>query len=302
MPQPRPNPLHLAAWNLNHRTGRKSIPPAVLHAIGNLDLDVLVLTEFVDGDHQVHFKDSLKDLGFESVAVSVKAPRQNQVLMAARTKMADDDLLPIPGYTEAAATNWLHRRIPALGIEVVGLRAPMYLSADERTGYWQQVAGIAQLGQGRPLLLLGDFNCDPHTDTRPCTEALRRLQQREGFHLPNPIGDWSCRTEDGRSTTRIDHALASPALRVLEARFLYKAGRTLLAGPANGDVNDHSGPLSDHALLSIKLERPSAGMRTSPSNHSQERWRADNKPAIDAYDAQVDALGTFAGALRKFRP
>ena len=76
-----PNPLHLAAWNLNHRTGRKSIPPAVLHAIGNLDLDVLVLTEFVDGDHQVHFKDGLKDIGFESLAVSVKAPRQNQALI-----------------------------------------------------------------------------------------------------------------------------------------------------------------------------------------------------------------------------
>jgi hypothetical protein len=72
-----PNSIHLAAWNLNHRTGRKSIPPAVLHAIAALDIDVLVLTEFVDGDHQRSFKESLQDIGFESLAVSLKAPHQN---------------------------------------------------------------------------------------------------------------------------------------------------------------------------------------------------------------------------------
>jgi len=263
-----PKPLHLAAWNLNHRTGRKSIPPAVLHVIGNLEIDVLVLTEFVDGDHHANFKDSLKDLGFESIAVSVKAPRQNQVLIAARSPMEDDDLLPIPGYTEAAATNWLHRRLPALGIEVVGLRAPVYLDADHRLGYWQQVAAIMHGARARPTLFIGDFNCDPHTDTRPCTEALRRLQQREGFHLPNPAGEWSCRAEDGRSTTRIDHAIASPALRVLEARYLYKAGRHPLAGPANG----HGEPLSDHALLSIRLQRPTRlGRPTRPNPADHDR-------------------------------
>jgi hypothetical protein len=40
-----PDTLHLAAWNVNHRTGRKSIPPDTLHAIAALDIDVLVLTE-----------------------------------------------------------------------------------------------------------------------------------------------------------------------------------------------------------------------------------------------------------------
>ena len=124
--------LHLAAWNLNHRTGKKAIPPAVIHAIAALDIDVLVLTEFVDGDHHARFKDALKDLGFDSLAVSLKAPRQNQVLIAARSPLADDGLLPLPGHTEAATTNWLHRRLPALHLEVVGFRAPMYLDADDR--------------------------------------------------------------------------------------------------------------------------------------------------------------------------
>lgn len=240
--------IHIAAWNLNHRSGRKAIPPAVIHAIATLDIDILVLTEFVDGEHHGKFKDSLKDIGFESVAVSVKAPRQNQVLIAARTAMADDDLLPVPGYTEAASTNWLHRRFPNLKLEIVGLRAPVYLAAPERSGYWHQVESIIQVAKGRQILFVGDFNCDPHTDTRPCAAVFPRLRQA-GFHLPNPAGEWSYRSADGSATTRIDHALASPRLCISDARYLYKAGRTVLAGQANG----HGEPLSDHALLSVRL-------------------------------------------------
>ena len=242
--------LHLATWNLNHRTGRKAIPPAVIHAIATLDIDVLVLTEFVDGPHTDHFKDALKDIGFEGLAVSVKAPRQNQVLLAARTALADDGLLPLPGHTESATTNWLHRRLPAFRLEIVGLRAPMYLAADDRQSYWRQVEAIAQSARDRRLVFVGDFQLDPHTDSRACAEVFPRLTG-DGFTLARPKGDWSCHGGNGHGGTRIDHALASPGLAFSDARYLYKAGRHLLAGQANGTA-----PLSDHALLSIRIPRP----------------------------------------------
>jgi len=245
-----PDTLHLAAWNLNHRTSRKAIPPAVIHAIAALDIDVLVLTEFVDGPHTDHFKAALKDVGFEHVAVSVRAPRQNQVLMAARTELADDGLLPLPGHTEAATTNWLHRRLPSLKLEIVGFRAPHYLAADDRLGYWHQVETIARSACHRRLIFLGDFQLDPLTDTRPCAQVFPRLEA-DGFSLARPKGDWSCHSGSGHGGTRIDHALATPGLHLTEARYLYKAGRHLLAGPANGTA-----PLSDHALLSIRLSSP----------------------------------------------
>jgi exonuclease III len=242
--------LHLATWNLNHRTSRKAIPPAVIHVIAALDIDVLVLTEFVDGPHTDPFKASLKDIGYDNVAVSVKAPRQNQVLIAARSELADDGLLPLPGHTEAATTNWLHRRLPALKLEIVGFRAPHYLDADDRLGYWNQVEAIARIARERRLIFLGDFQLDPATDTRPCAQIFPRLQA-DGFALAQPKGDWSCHAGNGSGGTRIDHALASPALAISNARYVYKAGRHLLAGPANGTA-----PLSDHALLSIRLPRP----------------------------------------------
>jgi len=244
-----PDTLHLAAWNINHRTGRKSIPPDTLHAISALDIDVLVLTEFVDGDHHARFKESLKDIGYSSLAVSLKAPHQNQVLIAARTPLADDGLLPLPGHTEAASTNWLHRRLPSLKLEIVGFRAPVYLAADDRLGYWQQVEGIARAARERRVVFLGDFQLDPHTDTRPCAQVFPRLIDG-GFMLASPQGDWSYHTGNGGGT-RVDHALASPAVPIKDARYVYKTGRHTLAGPANG-----RGPaLSDHAVLSIRISR-----------------------------------------------
>jgi hypothetical protein len=50
-----------------------------------------------------------------------------------RSPLTDDGLLPLPGHSEAATTNWLHRCLPELKLEVVGFRAPMYLDADART-------------------------------------------------------------------------------------------------------------------------------------------------------------------------
>ena len=243
--------LHFATWNLNHRTGRKAIPPAVIHAIAALEIDVLVLTEYVDGPHLTGFKDSLKDIGYESVVVSLRGPRQNQVLLAARSPLTDEGLLPLPGHTESATTNWLHRRLPAWNLEVVGFRAPMYLDADDRYAYWHQVESIVRLARDRPVLFLGDFQLDPHTDTRACAAVFPRLVA-DGFTLAQPKGDWSCHGGNGHGGSRIDHALATPGLRLTEARYLYKVGRHQLAGPANGA----GAPLSDHALLSIRIPRP----------------------------------------------
>ena len=253
MPPETPNDtLHLAAWNLNHRSGKKAIPPAVIHAIAALDIDVLVLTEFVDGDHHARFKDSLKDIGLDSLAVSVKAPRQNQVLIAARSPLVDHGLLPLPGHTEAATTNWLHRRLPALHLEVVGFRAPMYLGADDRLGYWRQVEAIARAARDRHVIFLGDFRCDPHAQTRLGDALFPRLAA-DGYTLAQPQGDWSYHAgKDSRDGTRVDHALACPDLTLTDARYLYRAGRHTLAGPDTG----HGEPLSDHALLSIRLQRP----------------------------------------------
>jgi hypothetical protein len=55
-----------------------------------------------------------------------------------------------------------------------------------------------------------------------------------------------------RHVTRVDHAFACPGMQLTDARYLYKAGRHSLAGPANGAAK----PLSDHAALSVRITAP----------------------------------------------
>jgi hypothetical protein len=132
--------------------------------------------------------------------------------------MADDGLLPLPGHTEAATTTWLHRRLPELDLEVVGLRSPTYVTPAGREGYGNQVAHIARLARGRRLIFIGDLGTDPATDTRGCAEPLQRLFA-DGFALTRAQGDWSHRLPDGR-TTRVDptkfHEICRGCSSVLE--------------------------------------------------------------------------------------
>jgi len=164
-------------------------------------------------------------LKVQTEITSVHAVRQLRRLQRGRDPWIRS-LLPLPGHTEAATTNWLHRRLPGLKLEVFDFRAPTYLAADDRTGYWNQVEGTAR---DRRVIFLGDFNCDPFTDARPCTQVFPRLHA-DGFRLPEPKGDWSYHPGNGHSGSRIDHTLA---------------------GPSNG----HGPALSDRALLSIRVPR-----------------------------------------------
>jgi len=238
-----PNTAHLAAWNLNHRTGRKPAPAAVVGALVALNADVAVLTEYVDGDHQADFKRALQAAGYEHLAVSVWGARQNQVLLASRTAIIDGDLLPLPGYTEAAATNWLHRKIPALGLEVVGMRAPAYKLQRDLKGYWAQVQAILQSASERPLVLIGDVNCDPFSDTSPGSRALRALEGH-GYQLSNPGGEYSYFGPTG-TRTRIEHVLATQNIQLANPRYQTTARQVRLA--AGGGTT----ALSDHAVLTV---------------------------------------------------
>jgi hypothetical protein len=170
--------------------------------------------------------------------VSLKAQRQNQVLIAARTETADDNLLPLPGHTEAAITNWLHRRV----------------------------------------ILVGDFQFDLHTDTRPCAQVFPRLKA-EKFNLPERKGDLSCHADKGndnrRGSTRIDHALASSSLEVTQARHLYKARSHTLTGPANGRSPTTQCSRSSYRDLPVPARE--LRCRTGRRLTSAASWRAPDR-------------------------
>jgi endonuclease/exonuclease/phosphatase family metal-dependent hydrolase len=157
--------------------------------------------------------------------------------------MVDEDLLPLPGYTEAAATNWLHRKLPAYGIELVGMRAPAYKLQRDLKGYWAQVQAILRSAADRPLVVIGDVNCDPFSDTSPGSRTLLELE-KHGYKLPNPDGECSYFGPTG-ARTRIDHVIASESVQIASTQYRIKAGPLALAGVEAGAA------LSDHAVLAV---------------------------------------------------
>jgi hypothetical protein len=126
------------------------------------------------------------------------------------------------------------------------MRAPSYPKGRPQNTYWGQVESILGGATDRSLVMIGDVNCDPHSDDKAGSRALNRLRDR-GFSLPKPAGDWSYCSTDGSKSSCIDHSIASPGLQVLSANYRHKHGGTVLAGLADQE------PLSDHALLSVKV-------------------------------------------------
>jgi len=99
--------MKFAAWNLNHRARRKSIPSSIEAAIAGLAVDVLVFNEFVDGPGRGWFRAGLDRVGLGHQALSHTTARHNQILIAAREPIFVGDL-QAPTFDGSARSNFLH--------------------------------------------------------------------------------------------------------------------------------------------------------------------------------------------------
>jgi hypothetical protein len=237
--------MRIIAWNLNHRTIEKPIPPNVLRFLAEYPADFVVLNEFVDGASRSSFRENLGDLGYEYQLVSAKRQKQNQVFIASKFAISQGDLKS-PMQDDAAITNFLHTTIDRTCLEVVGMRAPAYNQSSERRSYWREMAAIMQSADGRSIVFVGDVNHDPfrhaETSTSECRFALAK-----GYWIPKPVGEWSYISPDKQIRTRIDHAIVADGLKVTNAEYVssYK-GITLAGGTSDSAI-------TDHALLALTL-------------------------------------------------
>jgi len=238
--------MKIASWNLNHRTLEKPIPDTVGTALESLGADVIILNEFVDGPSRTAFKQQLNDIGYSDIAISDKFPKQNQILIASRTLQRSGDLSP-PGLTVAATSNFLHRKLPDLGIEIVGVRPPAYKLKSEQEQYWEQLSSIISQAKGRNILFAGDLNADPDNSKYVGGKVLDAIRKDDAWNIPNPDGEWSYISSDGKRSSRIDHVVCSSTFEQTHARYVYAIDNIVLAGPKG------SNPVSDHAVLLVQV-------------------------------------------------
>ena len=237
--------MKVASWNLNHRTIEKPIPAEALKFFAAFAPDLIALNEFVDGKTRSAFWADLKGMGYKHQLISEKIGKQNQVFIASKAAISQGDLMP-PQQDPAAITNFLHVKVDGTDIEIVGFRAPAYKAFQERQSYWVELAAIMRSAANRRIVFIGDINYDPFPGVAASSPEIR-FDMAGRYSIPNPKGEWSFISLDGKARTRIDHAFVADGVSVVNAEYLTTYQGIKLAGGKG------AGAVTDHAVLAINL-------------------------------------------------
>jgi len=241
--------LRILTWNVNHRTRKKAIPAVLTEGILSLNPDVIVLTEYVEGPDHSNLCNSLKGGGL-AVQFHSQAGRHNQVFIASRFAATVGSLAP-PTDLYHAVPNWLHVRLAGPLLDIFGMRVPCYKLAIQRRSYWDWFETAVQPLFPRPAVIIGDINCDPRSLTGHGPKHLKRLATA-GWHLPEPTGDASYISYKGKHS-RLDHALATPAVNVRSASYIDSANGFFFMGSGRGFLSDHAPLVLDIVLPKVEL-------------------------------------------------
>ncbi len=212
-----------------------------------MEPDVLALNEFVDGPGRQALRQDLHALGLVHVAVSERLNGHNQVLVASRLPFVLGELSGPESPDRGGESNFLHVSFTVLDLDFVGLRAPAYESRP-LAAYWLLLRETVRANIDKPIVFMGDLNTDPQQSRRASAKHLQSMIA-DGWTVPVPEGPWSFVSRSGQ-TTRIDHAIVSPLLQVVAARYVCQSGDLLLAGPSRKSA------ISDHAPLVLDIRVP----------------------------------------------
>jgi endonuclease/exonuclease/phosphatase family metal-dependent hydrolase len=247
-PTPTEGIMRFATWNVAHQTRRKKeLPERIGTALGSIGAEVLVLTEYVANDTHAPFLAALGRAGLSHVRTSTYVQGQNQVLIASRHPMEPGTLTGPADNTSPTRSNLLHVEIPEAGIEVVGMRVPMFKVGQDRQRYWNWFERTVPTLTASPTILLGDFNADP-ARSRACGGAHLARIEAKNWKVVTPANGWAFKGKTGH-TSRIDHGIVSPGCTFSAAEYCTSCGDVALAGaPKEG--------YSDHALLRFDVSIP----------------------------------------------
>ena len=246
--------LRILAWNLNHRARQKAIPPRLVEVITALDVDVIVLNEYVHGEKRVAFLAELSDRGYPYYKVSQVTPvGENHVLIASRSPV-EHGSIKAPPIEKSIPSNFLHIVLPQNGCERVGLRIPEYSDGPKiKRACRNWIIETASTLKERPSVMIGDFNTDPDDPSALCADCIEKLTG-DGWQLASPREGaswwWSNKAKNCVVPFRIDHAFVSQHFEVSDSRYVSDFGGV-------GSLGNGKEFLSDHAPLLIVIKKMS---------------------------------------------
>lgn len=230
--------MRLLAWNIRAGGGKRLA--AIVAAIAAHDADVLVLSEYRDGEAGTRLRAELGLLGYRW-HTRVAPPRPcNGVLIAARMRFREFGPL-----SAAVPEPWRMVDVAFARLRLTGVYMP---NLHAKIPYWQALIAALQPRAGMSALVLGDFNtCRAYVDEPGATDVAGRfMDEIEAIGFRDL---WRHRNPEGREFTwyshrgngfRIDHAFFS---RRLAAR----------VGPIRYSHAERAVGLSDHSAVILDL-------------------------------------------------
>ena len=120
--------LLILAWNLAHQVKVRPIPADLVEVILTTGAETVLFNEYVDAPSREPFKAAMREAGYRWQAVSETPARHNQIFAASKHAFEVGDLRP-PQFDGSAISNFLHLKFADYPSEIVGLCAPIRISA-----------------------------------------------------------------------------------------------------------------------------------------------------------------------------
>ena len=230
--------MRVLSWNI--RAGGGGRTAAIVAAVAAHEADVLVISEYRDGDAGARLRAGLDQLGYRWRTTVVPPKGCNGVLIASRRRFRQ-----VGPVSDAVAEPWRLVDVAIGNLLLTGVYMPN-LRAKEP--YWQALIGALGTRASRAALAIGDFNtCQAYLDEAGASDVTAHFLDAvaaTGFcdlwrHRYPEEREFSWYSHRGNGF-RIDHAFLSPRANTRAGAVWYSHAERL-AG------------LSDHSALLVEL-------------------------------------------------
>jgi exodeoxyribonuclease-3 len=239
--------VRIATLNLQHGGGNRV--KALCEVLGQLDADVLALTEFRSGPRGNALTAWLRARGYGVISHGDADSKTNSVLLAARVGA----ICPPP----LSATSAHAHRVAELEVGETLIVGAYFPGNEIKDRFWRtEFLPYMASRVGRRCLVLGDFNTGKHfVDeagrtffSADCIDTLERAGWVDPWRARNPLVREYTWFSNAGNGFRLDHAYASPTLapEVLNARYDH--------GPRVARVTDHSALVVELARTVPKMD------------------------------------------------
>jgi len=200
----------------------------------------------------LQFIADLKSHGFTYWRLSEYKARQNRIFIASRMPLGDGNIKVPTDIIDAVPCNVLHVTIPQINLNVLGLRMPLPMNAQQKKKWWDWVTTTAHNNQKNPFIMLGDFNTELTTKGPNGAVRLRNLAENSWQHASPVNGaSWWIRRDDVIYEHRLDHAFFSKHFTVRNAEYIADHGEYVFVKKP-GEMKPKA--MSDHAVLLVEFD------------------------------------------------